>query len=312
MRILVTGGSGFIGSHAVERLLADGVAVRCLVRRTSSLRWLPESVERVEGDLVSGAGLRDAAAGMDAILHVAGVTKARRTAEFYQGNVRATANLLRAAGDSARFVYVSSLAAVGPGRMLDEDAPPRPVTHYGRSKLEAEGLVGTRGIIVRPPVVFGPRDTDVFHLFRTVSRGRMVQIGRQERWFSFIYVKDLAEALAAAARSTACGTYFAAHPKAVSWSEFGAAAAGVLGVRLKTLAVTPAIACAVGWCGELWSRVAMKPVIISREKIAEARHEAWTCDPSRARAELGFTASTGLHQAVAETLAWYRKVGWLR
>src|SRR5574340_25657 len=197
MRALVTGATGFVGSHLAERLVGEGWQVRCMVRRTSSLRWLPPGVETVYGELASGEGVGEAVHGADAVFHVAGVTKARRAAEFYEGNVRATANLLEAAGDVPRFVHVSSLAAAGPGADLSEDNPPRPVSDYGRSKLEAEKLARGRAVIIRPPVVFGPRDTDVLQIFRAVNRGRMVRIGRRDSFFSFIYVKDLAEALAA-------------------------------------------------------------------------------------------------------------------
>jgi nucleoside-diphosphate-sugar epimerase len=311
MRALVTGGSGFVGSHLVEHLLGRGVAVRCLVRSAAG-RWLPDGVEQIRGDVVSGRGLREACDGMDVVFHVAGVTKARAVSDFYEGNVRGTANLLEAGAGVPRFVYVSSLAAVGPGRMLDEDAPARPLSHYGRSKLRAEELLRGRAVIVRPPVVFGPRDTDVLQIFRTVARGRMVQIGREPQCFSYIYVKDLARALEAAACAPAPATYFVCDPKPVTWSLFGATAAEILKVRVKTLAVPLWMAYAVGLCGEFWSHIAAKPVILSRDKIAEARHAAWTCDPARARTELGFASFTPLREALTETLAWYQQTGWLR
>ncbi|MFB3828106.1 MAG: NAD-dependent epimerase/dehydratase family protein [Bryobacteraceae bacterium] len=312
MLALVTGATGFVGSHLAERLLGEGWQVRCLVRRTSSLRWLPPGVETVYGDLAGGEGLREAVRDADTVFHVAGVTKARRTAEYYEGNVRATANLLEAAAGVPRLVHVSSLAAAGPGADLSEDAPARPVSAYGRSKLEAEQLVRGRAVIIRPPVVFGPRDTDVLHIFRAVSRGRMVRIGRGDSRFSFIYVKDLAEALASAARSAAPGTYFAAHPRAVSWGDFANAIGAELRVKVRTLAAPAWAAYAAGFCAELWSRVAARPLIISRDKIREAVHPYWTCNPGRARAAFGFEARTALAQAVAETVAWYRENGWLK
>src|SRR5208283_1731601 len=117
--ILVTGGTGFVGSHVVERLAAAGARVRCLVRASSSLRYLPrEGIELVQGDVAAGTGLEEAAAGAAVVVHVAGVTKALSEAAFYQGNVRVTENLLRACERQAdfppRLVHVSSLAAIGP------------------------------------------------------------------------------------------------------------------------------------------------------------------------------------------------------
>ncbi len=172
---LVTGATGFIGSHLVEVLVSRGWRVRCLVRRPAEL---PEGAEAVHGDL-AGAGLERAAAGVEVVFHLAGVTKARRAREYYEGNARGTAALVEACAGVPRFVHVSSLAAVGPSAdsvPLTEDAEPAPFTHYGKSKLEAERIVrasalGERAVIVRPPVVYGPRDTDVLHFFRAAARG---------------------------------------------------------------------------------------------------------------------------------------------
>lgn len=325
--VLVTGGTGFVGSHLVERLVAEGNRVRCLVRRTSSLAWLPAGrVELVYGETARNEGLREAVAGAGLVFHVAGVTKARRAAEYHQGNVEGTANLVRALEESGepgvRLVHVSSLAAVGPSRdgtPLTEDAVPRPLTHYGRSKLEAERVVErsrvqARAIIVRPAVVYGPRDTDVLKMFRTASRGLLLRIGRQESYVSLVHVEDLAEGLLAAARSARgnARAYFVANPEPVSWGEFAGLVADLAGRRLRTVCVPPAAAWAVGLLAEAGSRVSTKPNILSREKIREAGCRWWTCDPSRARVELGFTTKKSLQEGLAETLDWYKIRKWLR
>src|SRR5579859_3831098 len=167
--VLVTGATGFIGSHLVERLLHEGARVRCLIRASSprggAVRHLPSSDARpVLGDLISGAGLAEAIDGVELVYNLAGVTKALHSADYYQGNVQATRNLLDAmAGTGARLIHLSSLAAMGPsleGAPLQEDAAPRPLTHYGKSKLEGElavrdSAVAARAIVIRPPVVYG-------------------------------------------------------------------------------------------------------------------------------------------------------------
>ncbi|MGA2326291.1 MAG: NAD-dependent epimerase/dehydratase family protein [Bryobacteraceae bacterium] len=324
--VLVTGGTGFVGSHLVERLIELGAGVRCLVRRGSSLRYLPvAAVELCYGDLATGAGLKEALEGVETVFHVAGVTKANSSAEYYRGNVSATGNLLRACEESGqpprRFVQVSSLAAVGPSPdagLLAEEAEPRPLTHYGKSKLEAERAVrasrlAPNAAIVRPPVVYGPRDTDVYRVFRGISNGLMLRIGRQESLFSFIYVKDLADALVAAAWSprAPAGTFFVANPEPVSWTEFGAIAASIMGRKVRTVAVPAAVAYAVGWCAEIASRLRRKPGIVSREKVREARCRYWTCDTRKAREELGFSARHSLRDGMSETLLWYKNARWL-
>jgi dihydroflavonol-4-reductase len=318
--ILVTGGTGFIGTHLLEQFAANGESVRALVRRTRRPRSLPAGVEAVYGDLASGDGIAEALEGAHAVIHLAGVTKALRPQDYYTGNVTATRQLAHAmAGRAIRLVHVSSLAAIGPaapGAPLREDAEPHPLTHYGKSKLEAEGVVRSLApgaVIVRPPVVYGPRDTDVFQLLKSISKGLVLEISGGERWFSAIYVKDLvAGLLAAAASPRAAGrAYFLAHAKPVSWRQLGASAARIMARTPRVLTVPFAVASAFGACGELWARFSRKPGILSREKIAEARCMAWTCDTSRAEQELGFVAPTSLDDGLAATLAWYKGAGWL-
>lgn len=314
---LVTGASGFIGSHLVKKLVAAGENVRCLVRRRTQL---PPEVEPISGDLVSGRGVEDAVRGVDAVIHLAGVTKALHVAEYYAGNAQATEVLSRALqGRSVRLVHVSSLAAIGPsvdGTPVDEDATPHPVSHYGKSKLEAEQMVrrlAPNAVIVRPPVVYGPRDTDVFQLFKSISKGLVLEISGGDRWFSAIYVEDLCDGLLAALRSPRGEgrAYFLAFPKAATWREFGSAAACIMGRTPRTLQVPPGVAKVVGACAEVWARVTRSPGIVSREKIAEAQCRYWTCDTRRAAAELGFEARTSLEAGIARTLAWYKEAGWL-
>jgi dihydroflavonol-4-reductase len=317
--VLVTGATGFIGRHLVEELCALGKPPRCLVRR-EGFRWEFPGVEFAIADLATGTGLEAAVRGVDLIIHLAGVTKAVRPRDYYTGNTRATENLARAiSGRPIRLVHVSSLAALGPspdGVPVTEDSEPHPLTHYGRSKLEAEQLVRTLvpgAVILRPPVVYGPRDTGVFQVIQPVSRGVAVEIAGGERWLSAIYVKDLVEGLLAAAASpqAAGRAYFLAHPQPVSWSELESTAARLMGRRTRVLRIPTSVARAVGYGAEFWSRVSRKPSVFSRDKIREALCRSWTCDTRRAAAELDFHARTSLEIGLAATLAWYKEAGWL-
>ncbi len=318
--ILVTGGTGFIGSHLVETLCGSGEAVRCLVRPGRRSRSLPAAVEIAEGNLATGGGLDEALRGADAIIHLAGVTKALAVSEYYTGNPRATEALVRAVkGRSLRFVHVSSLAAIGPSTgnvPVLEDDDPHPLTHYGRSKLEAERVVRDllpEAVIVRPPVVYGPRDTDVFQLLKSISKGLVLEIAGGERWFSAIYVRDLVDGILAALRSPAAPgrTYFLTHGKPASWSELASVAAAIMNRRHRVVRVPAAVAYGVGFGAELWARLTGRPGIVSREKIREAQCEAWICDHRRAAAELHFRAATPLAEGLGKSLAWYKEAGWL-
>jgi nucleoside-diphosphate-sugar epimerase len=319
--ILVTGGTGFVGSHLLDRLSASGIPSRCLLRPTPQPRRLPEGVEPCFGDLATGSGLTEALRDVDTVFHLAGVTKALSASTYHMGNAEATRTLAAALqGRPIRLVHVSSLAAMGPSvdnKPIEEDDTPRPFTNYGKSKLEGERIARAMvpdAVIVRPPVVYGPRDSALFAVLKSIARGFAVEIAGGDRWFSGIFVKDLVEGLLAAARvGPARGrAYFLAHSKPFSWSELTCTAAKIMGRRPRVLRVPSSIAWSVGFCAELWSHLTRNPGIISREKVAEACAKAWVCDTRRAAAELGFCAPTPLPTGLACTLAWYKEAGWLQ
>lgn len=316
--ILVTGGTGFIGSHVLGRLAAAGEPVRALVRRKTKL---PAGVEPAYADLAEGAALGEAIRGVTAIIHIAGVTRAIRPADYYRGNVRATENLARAAaGQGIRFVHVSSLAACGPcpgSAALNEEYEPAPITHYGKSKLEGEHAARAHvpdAVIVRPPVVYGPRDTGVYSILKSVSRGIVLQIAGGERWFSMVYVDDLVDGFLAAVRTprAAGRTYFVSHPDPLNWGGLGAEAARIMRRSPITLRVPVPAAYAIGWFGEAWGRLTRQPGFVTREKITEATRPRWVCDSRRASAELGVGPYTSLTAGLTRTLAWYKEAGWLK
>src|SRR5205814_10638361 len=170
MRVLLTGGSGFVGSYVAEQLTGLGHTVRALVRPQSDSKLLKtlKNIEFAPGAVEDRRSLDAAVTGVDAIVHVAGLVKARRPEEFFAVNAEGTRNLVAAAEAHApglrRFVYVSSLSAVGPspdGKPVPDDAPPRPVTQYGRSKLAGEQAVLAAKdrlpvTVIRPPLISGP------------------------------------------------------------------------------------------------------------------------------------------------------------
>jgi nucleoside-diphosphate-sugar epimerase len=142
----------------------------------------------------------------------------------------------------------------------------------------------------------------------------MVRIGRGESYFSYIHVKDLAEAVCRSISSeqAAGRTYFVANPEPVSWTAFADTAAGVMGRRVRSVSVPSWVAYLAGWCAEGASRLRGKPGIVSRQKVIEARCRYWTCDPARARRELGFEPARNLKEGIEDTLAWYKDSKWLK
>jgi nucleoside-diphosphate-sugar epimerase len=321
---LVTGASGFIGSHVVDRLIARGEPVRACVRKTSDRRWLEgKPVELATVDLQTGEGVEDALKDVRVVFHIAGVTGSRSPEAFRKGNCEASIDLataaLRHAPALERFVFVSSLAAAGPaagGIPLTEESPRNPVSSYGESKRDAEaGLERMGGLpltVVRPPIVFGPRDTNLLGLFKA-ARFRVfpvVGLGRQQ--LSFVYGEDLAEGIVRAGLAPAAAgrTYFLTGPRA-DWREAHAALKRALGRRILRLPLPKLLVRAVGELFEWKARLTGVPQAINRRKVREMFEPAWTCSGARAQEELGFEAATGLEEGFRRTAAWYREAGWI-
>jgi nucleoside-diphosphate-sugar epimerase len=118
--------------------------------------------------------------------------------------------------------------------------------------------------------------------------------------------------MAVSCQGAAARTYFVANPEPVSWTAFAQTAASIMGRRVRTVGVPAALAYLAGWCAEGVSRLRGKPGIVSRQKVIEARCRYWTCDPTRARQELGFEAARSLREGLEETLAWYKDSKWLK
>ena len=326
MQVLVTGANGFVGSFLVEELLRRGHAVRCLVRRTSNLRWIEHlPVEFVYGEVTQPETLPAAVEGVEQVYHVAGVTKARRREDYFRVNAGGTENLLRACVEHnpglRRFVLVSSQAAAGPSdgpKPRLETDPPRPLTSYGASKLEAEHVAMRYSdnlpvSIVRPPAVYGPRDRDILILFRYVAHGVNPQLGRGERLISVVHVRDLvAGMLAVGFSESAVGqTYFVAHPEPVKWERFGETMARVMGRKVLKLTLPVWILWPAAVVSELSARLARRPATLNLEKIREIRERYWVCSTEKLQREVGFTAAVDLETGVRETTEWYWEQGWL-
>ncbi|MEN9800635.1 MAG: hypothetical protein RL653_4332 [Pseudomonadota bacterium] len=332
MNVLVTGASGFIGGALVPRLRARGDAVRVLVRRTSARAALEAlGVDVVFGDLTTGEGLDAAVDGADAVVHLAGLTRARNEAAFHLGNEGGTRNLLEALSrlrHPARLVHCSSLAAAGPSTAThprDETQEPRPLSAYGRSKLAAEAAVREfagriPAVVIRPPIVYGPGDLVNLPPLLTMARlGIFVKPGRALRGFSFIHVEDLCAALESALErgstvtpgALSSGTYFVADPDVHTWDGFCAAVSRALGRGPGTILPVPELATGlVGAAVETLGRLLGHQPIINRDKVQEMLAEAWTCSPRRAEQELGFAPRWApLEAGLANTLDWYRRTG---
>ncbi|MDH4131911.1 MAG: NAD(P)-dependent oxidoreductase [Gemmatimonadota bacterium] len=326
MRALVTGATGFVGSHLAETLVRQGADVTALVRSPGKARLLSElGVRQVQGSLGNREALLAAASDQDVIFHVAGLVAARDENEFLRANRDGTTNLIEAAlatGAPPRFVLVSSMAAGGPsprGTPRAGHEPPAPVTAYGRSKLAGEEELRRSPLpwtILRPPLVYGPRDTEILKVFRLARTGFVPVFGDGSQELSAIYGPDLATALVAAARSpaTIAKTYYACHPEVFSSGGFvtavGRAVRGPRGIT-RLVPLPPWLARGVLGITGTAARLAGQATILTADKANEFFQPAWTGDPAALARDTGWSPEHGIESGLAATAEWYRKQGWL-
>jgi nucleoside-diphosphate-sugar epimerase len=321
---LITGASGFIGSHLRERLIADGYDVVALTRAGSPEpkqgRAAPVDYEKPETLQQVLEKERP-----ELLFHVAGVTKGVTYADFERGNVTPTQNLIDAARKVhpglARFVHVSSLAAYGPST---PDEPARehhertPVEHYGKSKLAAERAVESAGealawTVIRPPAVYGPADVDNFELFRLAARRLNVFYGNRDRPMSFVFVDDLVRGIVEAAvhPATRGQGYFLTDGRPRTWGEYQAQIVAASGQRALHLDLPEFLVDVAAFFGELATKLDGKPRLFNRQKALLGKQAAWTCSDERAREHFGYESRVEVEEGVERTFQWYRERGWL-
>ncbi len=323
-KILVTGGTGFIGSHIIDYFSSNGrVEIYALVRDINNLKWLKDiNVQFLEGDLLSLPSLPP---DVDYVFHIAGCTKAHKLADYTKTNKEGTANLIQSLYSQKialkKFIYLSSLGVSGPsfnGKPVNECDPPCPLTPYGKSKLqgEIEALKFKNEfpiIILRPGGVYGPRDKDFLHYFKLIKKGILPAFDSNQRLVCLCYVKDLVRAFELCVRKEIeSGSIFhIADPKPYSWDEFGQAAARVLRSKLKKVIIPRPAAYLVALVSEVMSKINKSLSIIDRNKLIELKQTSWIADVGEAADELSFYPQYLLQEAIQETIDWYLEQGWL-
>lgn len=331
-RALVTGGTGFVGSNLVAELRTRGWQVRCLVRAVNRAAHLAEyGAELCPGSLQDEKSIAVALGGVDAVFHVAGRVAAIRRQEFFLDNVEGTRAVLKACAACDRpptVVMVSSLAAGGPtlrGVPRREHDQGVPTSAYGQSKLAAEQAATEFAdrvplSIVRPPVVLGPGDRNGLQLFKSVQMLRMHPVpGYRQMSISIVHVADLCEGIIQIAErgSRVCrddpsrGIYYITSGPTISYGHMGALAAQAMGRRVLVLPTPKLVFWMTGAVGEVIGRMRRKPGLLNWDKMREAVASGWECSDEKLRTELGYQPAMSLEQRFADTVAWYRKHGWL-
>jgi nucleoside-diphosphate-sugar epimerase len=199
-----------------------------------------------------------------------------------------------------------------------EDVLPRPVSPYGWSKLQGEAAVldvrdRLHVTVLRPPVVYGPRDRGVLEIARWVARGLMPMPAGPSRTLSLCYVEDLVTALLTAGEATLPSgeVFHVAAEEALTWEQVGEALGEALGVRPTPLRIPVPILLAFATGADAWAWSTGRPGYFSRGKVREALGH-WLCDAGKARRQLGVALGVGVTKGTAATVKWYREAGWLR
>jgi nucleoside-diphosphate-sugar epimerase len=315
-RVLVTGGSGFVGRSLIEALLGQGHQVWCVSRSRPIVDSLSESLEWIQSDLGNGRAYADAIARADCIFHLASLLTARRRSEYVSVNVEGTRALFdtcyRAGQHIRRFVYMSSIAAMGPtddGCLLTESTPCRPRTQYGASKLAAEHIVRENAsefpaVILRPSFIYGPGDVRGAVFLRELLGTRWSPSRLTIRTISFCHVSDVVRACLRALESESPGgqMYLVAEPKSYEWSDVDE----ILERALSELAASCESSEA-----ELARHLLERVRAVTSEKANEIDGEHWGCDTRRAARELGFAAQRSLDEAAGEVIESYLRNGLL-
>jgi dihydroflavonol-4-reductase len=327
MKAFVTGATGFVGSHLVDLLLKEGFEVSCLKRKTSSVKWLEgKKVNYVDGDLYSNEALETAIKDVDYVFHVAGVVKAKNQEGFEKGNNLATKNLIEITAKVnpglKKFVHVSSLAVCGPNPdnvPLTEDYIPKPMTTYARTKREAEKEVlkfrdKLPVVIVRPPAIYGPRDTEVFIYFKTFKSGLNSIIGFKDKYLSLIHVKDLVQGIyLAGVKETKSGDiFFITSDKAYNWDEVGTVTAKVMKKKAIKLRVPHFVVFTVGGIMEFTYKFTKSVPTLNIEKCFDITRAGWFASNQKAKDKLGFQPEFPLEEGFKDTYEWYKKENWIK
>lgn len=324
-KVLITGASGFLGFHLIEAALEKDMDVYAGIRKSSNiehLTHLPISFTYLDLSNSNSLIKEMEEKRYDYIIHAAGITRAKTEIHYNVVNADYTFNLALAVKHSdiplKKFVYISSLAALGPldniDGVIDESTNPEPVTHYGKSKLLAEVKLQRLTmplVILRPTAIYGPRETGIFILFKSIKRGLEPYIGKFEQRLSFIYAKDMATATINSLTCPKNGAYNLSDGN--SYSRYDFANYVKLLMKKKTIKfhlpfwLVKIMANTLKKTGQLFN----KTPVMNEDKLREITGRNWVCNIEKAIKELDFHPLFNLKKGLDVTLKWYLQYKWL-
>ncbi len=326
MHVLLTGATGFIGSHVLDMLLRENYDVSCLVRNTSELRWIKDKKDKIivkEGDLLFPETLSNLFDNVDIVIHIAGLTYSVDWHRYYLVNFIGTKNILHAALKSKnvkKFIYFSSQAACGPGNrgeIRDETIQPKPVSHSGKSKLLSEEEVlkyknDMEVLILRPTIVYGPRDFYLLPFFRLAKNGFFVTIGSPNRLINLCYIEDLISILSMLLKKGfTSGEVFFIGGENYPLYEIRDIFSKVVGKKLKNISIPGKILPILGFLSEIIGKFFKRKLILNLDLVKELTRDNWAINNEKICKFLNYVPYTSLKLGLHNTYEWYLKNGFL-
>jgi nucleoside-diphosphate-sugar epimerase len=318
MNVLITGATGFIGKH-LTAALSEIHSVRCLVRKTSDVKELRDlNVDLVYGDLLEKNSLAPALDKIDLVYHLAGEVYSRKKEDYYRGNVLATQNLLEACeGKGAkRIIFLSSIGVYKPApqeTLLTEESECLPITWYGRTKLNAEGLIKKCKIpwvIVRAPIIYGPHQPSVVNriFLDAFNKRKIYVVGKGENPRSLCFIGNLVDGLLllASKPDTNGKTYILSDNSPYTFDEIITTISVAIGQKIK-VAHLPSILAAISWqlynlMGTLFNLYFIELYAIKTMQLN------WGCDITKVKKEIGYNPKVTLEMGIKSTMDWIRNI----
>lgn len=335
MKILITGGTGFIGSHLVEKLLNKRHKIKVLVRKKPSYgvnfqnkegrkALFKSNAEICYGDLLDKKSLEKAVSGIDIVYHLGAIARPMKISseKYFLFNRDGTKNLLDACVGKKlkKIIIMSSISAVGPtrdGNDINEKSNCCPVDTYGWSKLGAEKIAlkyfkkhKLPVVILRPPMVFGPRDFEMLRLFKAVNK-RFFPINSNNECMEFLYVENLVDACLLVLKKGKNGeTYHVSNPKHYSINEIINSIAKSCSVKMIGVKFPDWVFVLSGYITEILSKLAGIYPIFKRDTVKWMTSKFWYVNISKIK-KLGYKGEINLFDGVKKTVNFYKENGYI-
>jgi len=330
--ILITGASGFVGHELVRQALQNKLRLIVSARESTNIEFLKElnipivflslsDTEKLVAELIS---IDKDYKGIDAVIHNAGLTQSLKSESYYRINTEFTNNLITALAlafsSPPKFVFVSSLAALGPGNSnmqpISEGHQAKPLTHYGKSKIRAEELIIAQKevpwIIVRPTAVYGPHEKNLLTMIKSINSGFEIYLGSKDQMLSFIHVNDLARIIIELSTSSIKKEiYNLSDGEAYTVFRLNQIVKTALNRTTKVFVLPLLMVRTIALFTEFAGKIKGKIPILNLDRIKEFEQLNWLCDNRKIKYEIDFIPEYTLEEGMKMTINWYKENDWI-